>query len=246
MLTGVTFAQDGATSSGSSTTAEAYQQEEQTLIGEYQALVSQGATQQQLQAWHQQNAPQFQAQHQRVQALSAAFALQLEPVASGTNIPANTPANASPTLQAFLATRASLVQAHALLHNQLVQAMPPGATLDQIDAMRSQERQLFFQKHAADLQLQQQRAQTLAAESAAQPLPVLGTTFIPPNATPQLKAFIPARDALMKSWMQVFNQYRTADPAVRSAAIQQWRQQNAASIQQLRQLAQNLSTSTAN
>jgi hypothetical protein len=50
----------------------------------------------------------------------------------------------------------------------------------------------------------------------------------------------------MRAQIQLQNQYVTATPAVRDAALQQWQQQNDALFQQLQQLAQNLSTSTTN
>jgi hypothetical protein len=60
-----------------------------------------------------------------------------------------------------------------------------------------------------------------------------------------LQAFLVARNALASARAQLWNQYLTADPSVRQAAIQQWQQQNAAQIQQLSQLAQALSNPTS-
>jgi hypothetical protein len=136
------FAQTGPASSqtsGSAGTLAQFQQEQQALFQQWQTLVSQGATQQQLAAWQQQNAAQFQAQQQLAQALSAASALQPMPLISQVNIPANAP----PTLSDFLTTQASLANARAQIHNQLLQALPAGATQQQIDQMRQQEMQTF-------------------------------------------------------------------------------------------------------
>jgi hypothetical protein len=60
-----------------------------------------------------------------------------------------------------------------------------------------------------------------------------------------LQAYLVARNALASARAQLWNQYLTADPAVRRVAMQQWQQQNAAQIQQLSQLAQALSNSTS-
>ena len=78
------------------------------------------------------------------------------------------------------------------------------------------------------------------------PRPVPGLAAIPPNATPQLQAYLTARNALVEARAQLWNQYLTADPATRQAAMQQWRQQNAARLEQLGELAQDLSNSTPN
>jgi hypothetical protein len=238
-----TFAQSGAVApatTGTSITLDTFQQEQQALVQEWETLASQGATQDQQAAWYQQIAPRIQAQQQRADALGAASALQPLPTVTRANIPPG----ASQTLKNFLTTQALLANAHARLHNQLLQSLPSGATPDQISAIHQQEIQAFQQQHAADLTLQSQRAAALAAASASQPLPVPRPAAIPPNATPQWKAYLTARDALALGWVRNRNQYLTADPATRQAAIQQWQQQNAARLDQLRQLAQQLSNPT--
>jgi len=159
---------------------------------------------------------------------------------------ANIPANASGALKDFLTMQASLANARAQIHNQLLQALPSGASQDQISQMRQQEEQIFQQQHAGDLQFQGKRGQTLAAESGLKPLPVPGPAVIPPNASRQLQAYLTARNTLMSAWVQLWNQYVTADPAIRQAALQQWQQQNAGRLEQLRAQARDLSNSTAN
>jgi len=244
VLGGVSFAQTGEVSplaSGSSTTLQTYQQELQALAQERRSLVEQGATQQQLEAWQQQNAAQFQALQQFAQALAVASALQPMPVPTRVIIPAN----ASSTLRDFMMTRASLANARAQIHNQLLQALPSGASQEQVRAMRQRAEKIFQQQHAADLQLQGQRAQALAAEAAPQPRSV-PKLVIPPGATPELQAYLAAENALASDRAQLWNQYLTADPATRQAARQQWQQQNASRLEQLSQLAQDLSNSTSN
>jgi hypothetical protein len=266
---GTAFAQTGDVSPQTSGSADTltdplteFQQQRQALFQQWQTLVSQGANDQQLQAWQQQNAPQFQALQQMAQTLAAQSALEPMPLIQQVNIPPNAsgippnasgiPANASGitanisgTLGDFLTAQTSLANAYAQIHNQLLQALPSEVTQEQVNAMQQQEAQTFQQQNAADLQLQAQRAQTLAAESASQPLPVPGPPVIPPGASPQLQAFLTARNALAANQAQLWNQYLTADPATRDAAMQQWQQQNAGSLLQLRQLAQELSNSTA-
>jgi len=221
-----------------SPTVQAYQQEQQALAQQYQALVAQGATQDQLAAWQQQNATRFAAQQQRAQAMASP--LQTLPVNAQTNIPPN----ASQTLRDFLTTRAALANARAQLHNQLVQGLSSTASTDQISQMQAQEAEMFEQQHASDLQVQAQRAQTLVKEGTPTSLAVPPPLQIPANATSQMAAFLTQRDRLVRARIQLWNQYATADPSVRDAAVQQWEQQNATSLQQLQQLAQALAQTT--
>jgi hypothetical protein len=223
--------------SQSQSTLQAFRQEQQALFQERQALMDQGATQEQLAAWRQQNAPQFAAQQQRAQALASASALELRP----TNARPTIPANASPALRDFLTTQVALANARAQIHNQLTQGMPATASAGQVSRMEQQERQTFQQQHGGDMQLQVQRAQALALVSAQTPLKLPpATPNIPANASPQMKAFLTARNQLMREQVQMHNQYLTSDPATRQAAMQQWRQQNAGLIQQFQQATQNL------
>jgi hypothetical protein len=245
VMGGTVFAQKASVApqtSGSSTTLQTYQQELATLVQQRRALVAQGATQQQLQAWQQQNAPQFAALQQLAQNLAQESALQPLPLRQAVNIPAN----ASSTLTDFLTARTSLANGRAQIHNQLLQTLPQNPSQEQISTMMQEETQLFQQQYATDLQPQLQRAQALAAVSASQPHRVPRRVLIPPNATSQLQAFLTARNAVATNRAQLWNQYLTADPATRQAAMQQWRQQNAGQMEQLRQLAQGLSNSTSN
>jgi len=64
---------------------------------------------------------------------------------------------------------------------------------------------------------------------------------MPPNASPQMQAYLTARDQLMRADVAFENQHINDDPATKQAALQQWQQQNATQIQQLQQMAQTLS-----
>jgi hypothetical protein len=244
LFAGVIFAQTtemSSPTSGSPGVIGQYLQEHQTLDQEWQTLVSQGATQAQLDAWQQQNAPAFEFLQQLAQAVAVASALHPLPLMEWEGVPAN----ASPALQDYLMTRVTLLNAFARIHNQLLQGIPSNATQGNLDSMHDQEQQMFIRQNAANLQLQDQQAQAVAAESPSVPLPILGPPVIPSNASPQLRAYLRARSTLLNAQAQVWNQYLTADPAVAEAAMQEWTQQNAASIQQVDQLAQNLANSTA-
>jgi hypothetical protein len=128
----------------------AFVHEQRILANEISALVSQGATEQQLEAWQQQNAALIQAQRQEAQKLTAQSALQPGRVVRRVNVPRN----ASSTLKDFLITQAKLANARAQIHNQLLQTLPTEATQDQIIQMQQQEELIFEEQHAADLQLQ--------------------------------------------------------------------------------------------
>jgi hypothetical protein len=221
-------------------TIQAFQQEQEALIKERQTLVAHGATRPQLASWFQQNAAQFEAQQQRAEVIAAVSTLK----PMQTNNQPNIPANASQTLKDFLTTQAALANARAQIHNQMVQqttASGQSVTLAQISQMEQQQTQIFQQQHAADLQLQAQRLQTLANESAQMPVQTPPLLHIPPNASPQLQAFLTTQNQLMQERIQLQNQYANAAPSVREAAMEQWHQQNAPRFQQLQQLAQNLS-----
>lgn len=149
------------------------------------------------------------------------------------------PPNASPELKEFLENRATLANSMAQLRNQMSQTQAGGTSMQ--EAM-----QQFRQQNKALLDRQTQLAQQLAQQSAQQPMKEPPPLHLPPNASPQLQAFLTARDQVMRDQIAMMNQYRTADPATRQAAMQQWRQQNAAKLQQLQQLAQNLSQANSN
>jgi hypothetical protein len=187
-----------------------------------------------MQAWQQQNAASIAALQQTAQAMSASQATQPMPYVTNVVIPPG----ASQTLKDFLTERADLENARAEIYNDQLQST---GTVDPV-AVDAQ----FQKENAAALQEQVQRAQVLAQESASQPQPVPPPLVIPPNATPQMAAFLTARDQLMRDEVALYNQYTTASAAVREAAMNQWMQENASRYQQLQTLAQNLSATTAN
>ena len=208
-----------------STTAQTFVQEQQSLAQAEQALVAQGATQQQIQTWRTQNAARFAAQQQRAKDLAtasaSASATQPLPTISEVQIPPG----ASQEMIDFLTTQADLSNRAAQLHNQKT----PNA-----DAV-------FQQQNATALQAQQQRAQVIAAQQPFVAVPIPSSAPMPPNATPQMVAFLTLHNQLVQEEAQLRNQYVTATPTAREEAMQQWRQQNASRFQQLQQQAQNIS-----
>jgi len=197
------------------TTVQTYQQEQLALAQEENALVAQGATQDQLDAWRQKNAARFAAQRQRASAMASASAAQPIPP-----ITPNIPANASSTLQDYLTTQAALANAQAQIHNQLAQALPRSANDAQILQMHQQEMQLFQQQHAGELQLQAQRSQVLAQEAGQIPMPMPPPLQMPPDASPRMQAYLTLRDQLMREQTQLFNQHLTDSPQTKAAIIQ--------------------------
>jgi len=141
-----------------------YQKQRQALMQERQKLIESRATEAQLQAWREKTAARFADLQDLAEAMGAASALHPK----RTDRKPNIPANASPTLAAFLTTRAELGNARAKIHNQLLDAAAgQELTPDQVRQMQEKERQLFLQQHAAELQLQAQRTQTLAVEAVS-------------------------------------------------------------------------------
>lgn len=141
----------------------------------------------------------------------------------------NIPENASPEMKEFLQNRQTLMEKMAELRQQ-----NPGTN----GASNPQAFAQFRQQNADLLKRQSQLAQIIGQQQAKNPLPAPPPLQIPPNATPQLKDYLTARDQLMREQVAFMNQHRTDDPAVRQTAMQQWRQENATRFQQLQQLAQ--------
>jgi len=144
---------------------------------------------------------------------------------------ANLPANATPEMKEFLENRTTLMQKMA----ELRQANPSDA---------QGVMQQFREQNKTLLDRQQQLAQIISQQQAKNPLPEPPPLQIPPNASPQMKAYLTARDQLMRDQIAFMNQHRTDDPAARQAAMQQWRQQNAVRFQQLQQQSQTLAQTT--
>ena len=228
--------QDGSSESQLQTLLSIYQAKQAGLLQERQALLASGATPEQWQAWRQQNAQRFAAQQRRARTMALLSAIRPRPQPGTALIPAE----ASPTRAATLTTQATLANARAQIHNQLVQALPANATADQISQLFQQERQWVEQQHGAELDLLPQLAQALANESSVRVVPMPPPLQIPVDATPQMSAYLITRDQLMRAGTQLRNQYAAADPATRQAALQAWRQQNASALQQLQREAQAL------
>lgn len=141
--------------------------------------------------------------------------------------PVAIPANATPELREYLENRQTLIDKFSVLRSQTVNGAPnPQAFAE------------FQQQNAAMLKRQDQLAQIIGQQRAMNPLPEPPPLKIPPDATPQLKAYLTARDKLMRDQVAFMNQHRADDPKAREADMRQWGQQNAVRFQQLRQLSQ--------
>jgi len=149
---------------------------------------------------------------------------------------ASIPPNASPEMTEFLENRATLVNNFARLHNQMLQANQAGTS----NRTAQDLAQLFREQNEPLLKKQAQLAHVIAQQQAQKPLPMPPPLKIPPNASPQMKAYLTARDQLTRDRIQTMNEYRADAPQVQKAAMQQWQLQNADRLQQLRQLAQAL------
>ena len=151
---------------------------------------------------------------------------------AGTNLPAN----ATPEMREFMQNRQTLTQKMAELRQQ-----NPG-TNGAPDPKLFAE---FQQENATLLQRQKELSQIISQQQARNPIPAPPPLQIPPNASPQLQAYLTDRDHLMRDQIAFMNKHRTDDPATRQSAMQQWRQQNAARFQQLQQEAQDVAQTTS-
>ena len=220
-------------STACSSQLQTFQATQQALASKFESLVAQGANSDQIQAWTQQNAAQIATQQKLAQAISASQPAQ--PTAYITDV--SIPADASPTLEAFLTAQVNLFNLRAQLHNQQLQS---SGAVDEVQVSTT-----FAQQNASALQAQTQRAQILANESAQQTIPVPPPLIVPPGSSAQLIAFLTAKDRLMRDQIAFSNQYVNASPSVRYAAMVQWVEQNRERFQQQQALAQTLTPTTS-
>jgi hypothetical protein len=223
------------------TTLQAFRQDQIALGRQEQALMSSGATPEQLAAWRKQNSALFALQQQRAQSMAAASASRVQ----NENRHFRIPPNASPTLTAYLNTQAALANALARIHNQLVQqatASGQSLTSAQVSNLQIQETKLFHEQNGAALAQQKQQSQALANLSAQTIREVPAPAAIPPGTTPETAAYLTARSQMRREMVQLENQYANADPKVREAAMRKWSAQNAAALTQLQRQAQTLAT----
>ena len=207
--------------------------QQQVLAQGYQALLQQGATPQQVQAWQAANATISQEQQARAIALAAYSAAQPLVYVSEVSIPAD----ATQSMDDFLMIRADLYNRYVELHNQAVaNAQAAGTTVSDSDVQAA-----FQSQNVGEIQGQAQRAQAIAAEPATQPMPVPAPLVVPTGTGPIKAAFLVLRDQLARQRIALWNQYLGLPVATRDAGMQQWQQQNQVSFQQLQQLAQQLS-----
>jgi len=148
---------------------------------------------------------------------------------------ANIPANATPELKEFLENRAKL--------NAKMDELRGQGTTGVINPQAYAQ----FQKDNADLlKRQADLGKIIAQQQAGHPQMPPPPLQVPANASPQLKAFLTARDQLTRDQIAFENQHRTDDPDARKAAMQQWRKDNAARLAELQQLSRALQSSAAN
>lgn len=147
-------------------------------------------------------------------------------VAANTKV--NLPPDASPELKEFLANRAVLAENFAQMRTARTAGgnASPGKSTELAKTFQDQNQALL--KRQAEL------GRKLAAQKVHAPLPMPPPLKMPPDATPEMQAFLKTRDQLTREQIQLMNQYQAADPAVRKAALKKWQDQNVARFQQLR------------
>jgi len=97
---------------------------------------------------------------------------------------------------------------------------------------------LFQQQNFYLLKRQNELSQIISQQQARNPLPAPPPLQVPPDASPQLRAFLTAHDQLVRDQVAFSNQHRNDSPAKRQAALQKWQQDNAPRFKQLEQEAQ--------
>jgi hypothetical protein len=233
-------------SSGSQSLLDTVLQEQRALSQESTALFNQGTvTSANIGAWQAQHAAEIQVLQQNAQALGATSELQPLPYITEANVPAN----ASDQLADFLVGQANLANDFAHIHNQQVQslatstganAIPNAAQMGQITQAINNEATVFQQQDANQIQVQRQRAQAMANTGNQSALPTPPPLVIPNSASADLRAVMILHDQIERQQIQILNANLASDPSVRTAAVAQWQQQNAAVfIQHLSQTSTN-------
>jgi hypothetical protein len=232
-------------SSSAPTLAQTVFQEQQTLGQEEQLLFSQGATPAQLAAWRVQNASSFLTLQANAAILGAQNEVQPFPLVMDITVPAG----ASTEMSEFLTVCADMTNDFVQIHNQQIQAIPASviqslaqspAAMAIVLGVEQSENTTFERLDALLLKAQQGRAQDLASPPAALLLPP--ALLIPASATPQMAAFLTLRDQIERSQVAIWNANISGGQANVNAALFQWEQQNAASVAELAELAQAIST----
>jgi hypothetical protein len=212
----------------------AFQQEQQAITQEQQALLTSGASAQDIMAWNQKNAALFQDLAAKAKNLSVPPSMRPWPLATGSQFPPD----ASPELKDFATTQADLSNKLAQFHNQRLQA-------GIVSTQPGDEWTLFSQQNATELQTLQQQGKILVQKTVPQVLPIPSPSNPPAYLSPEQRAFIIAHDQIIREQTVLMNQYVAADAQTRAAAMQQWQHANAARLQQLKELADKIPATSA-
>jgi len=163
--------------------------------------------------------------------LAQAMAQQEEKIAVPMPAPLQVPPEASPQIRAFMTARDQLAREEIAFRNQHLNDDP---------STQETALQQWHQQNAARFQEVQQLALSVSKQMSPTSLPLPPPLQFPPNASPELRAFLTARDQLVRDEIAFQNQHATDDEPTRTDAHEQWQKQNAARFQQLQQLAQAL------
>jgi hypothetical protein len=146
------------------------------------------------------------------------------------------PPGASPTMVAFMTERNQLMNSEMLLQRELA-----NVSLEE----RDRAMQNWREENAAALTKQQELAQQLGEESAAQPRPPFPQEpNIPPGASPELSEFMTQRHALMMEQSDLEESLRSSGPLDREAAVEAWRADNVDRFAALEQATAQLTKSS--
>ena len=142
------------------------------------------------------------------------------------------PDSASPELKEFFKNRETLSKTFAAMQAQAAKANPPVATADLAQQFRKQNQAMLVR--------QAQLGAIIAQQETTNPLPDPPTLQLPPDASPQLRAFLNARHQILCDQVATMNKVRTGAPETWRPAMRNWQKQNAANFEQLQHLAQDL------
>ena len=207
-----------------------------------QALIAQGATDAQLDAWEIQNTHQFHELALKADLFSAyGHFIPLE-IAVEIAIPDD----ATAEMEDFLIAKATVRNGYAQIHNQLAQEAGSTITVKAALALQDKQEVLFQKPWSEATQQLAVKAKVVADQSAHDRWEIPPPAVIPPGMDSQRAALLSVRSQIARGEALIHNANCRGSRDELEAAMQQWKQQNANLYQQRTALAQALAKINAN
>ncbi len=199
-------------------------------------LIAQGASETELMAWEDRNAPAFELQWERMNLLSAKQSfLPMDYV-----LEIRIPEDAASEMEDFLVGRANLQNLYAEVHNDLILQNSQAMTPESAAILEITQQEIFVQQNALALQKQTTLAIKLGDEASHETWDMPPPLTFPRDATPQIIAYLTVRNEIEQGQVAVHNRFCAGSQAQLETAVAQWNEQHADLLRKGNQLAQAL------